>query len=129
MKKVLLAFSNIFASTNKDSKVQQELKAFAHQRYPDNLQAQDYIFKKEMSSYDTMKEVTDIEIKEIAQKQYPSDYAMQEYIYYNQLADKNFMNSIQESPAKKEAMRRYPKDYSTQKFIYSQLVKVTKRSA
>ena len=129
MKKLLHSLSNILGTGRKNPNIEKQMRAFAYNRYPNNQQAQDYIFSEEMNAYRQMKMVSDIEVKTIAAGKYPHDFAMQQYVYNNQLEAKRYMNELKDSPAKQEAIRRYPHDYSTQKFIYGQLAKVTKRSA
>lgn len=128
MKKLLHSLSNLF-NGKRPLSVEEQLRAFAYKRYPDNVQAQNYIFEEEMTAYEHMKMANDKELKEIAQRQYPYDYAMQEYIYNHQREAKKYMNSIEDSSTKHEAKRRYPKDYFTQKYIYGLLSNGSKRSA
>ncbi|MGB5363380.1 MAG: hypothetical protein WBN17_08770 [Aureibaculum sp.] len=92
MKKFLRSFTSIFSGSKKNS-IESELRAQDYNKYPNDIEAQNYIYSEMLSAYNYMGKVTDPQIKSFVSKHYPSNYTMQKYIYDKQLTAKNYMNA------------------------------------
>ena len=102
--------------------VEDEIRALAHQEYPDDARMQTYVYKKQLAAYRYLLSVQDQEVKQIALREYPSDYAMQKYVYDKQLAAKQYMTSQPDSSARSRARREHPRDYAMQKYVYDKIL-------
>jgi len=120
MKKLLHPIAKLFSSSSKS--IKSEIRERAIHKYPDDFEAQKYIYKEELAAYNYMETVGDHQIKEFVNKHYPANYSMQKYIYNKQLEAKKYMESVSDHSAKEQAIKKYPKDYSTQKYIYDNTV-------
>lgn len=109
----LLSFSFALASS-----MEEEIRAFARQEYPNDYRMQQYSYNKQVSAYNYLLTVKYPTIKEFAFREYPNDYAMQKYIYDKQVSAKQYMDEVLNREAKNKAIREYPHDYSMQKYIY-----------
>lgn len=119
MPNLLHTLKSIFLpSTSYENSVISEQKAIVSKLYPENLEMQDYIIKKQLSDYKHLQKLNDLEIKELVTKRYPANYTMQRYIYEQQVNAKNYMKVATNSITKAEAENKYPKDYFAQKYVY-----------
>ena len=98
--------------------VENEIRAFAERKYPNDTKMQAYIYKKQITAYNYMQRVSDDEIRSFTERKYYDDYTMQKYTYNKQLSSKKYMAQVTNSYAENKAKRQYPYDYVMQKYIY-----------
>lgn len=113
-------------SNKSASTVQKEIKDFAYRKYPNDKKLQRYTYNKQVSAYNYLLRVKDIEIKQFAQKKYPDDYSMQKYVYDKQVSAKRYMKNIDDQGIYRFSQKKYPNDYSMQKYVYDKQLSAKK---
>jgi hypothetical protein len=106
-----------------DLTLKDKIKEYAQNEWPDDIEMQEHIYKKQLKSKQFMDKVQDEEIKLFAITEYPDDYSMQEHVYKKQLKSKRYMDKVQNDKVKTIAITEYPGDYSMQEYVYNKQLK------
>jgi hypothetical protein len=106
-----------------DLTLKDKIKEYAQNEWPDDIEMQEHVYKKQLKSKQFMDKVQDEEIKLFAITEYPDDYSMQEHVYKKQLKSKQFMDKVQDEEIKLFAITEYPDDYSMQEHVYKKQLK------
>jgi ATP-dependent DNA helicase UvrD/PcrA len=114
-------------STNSIEKnTEAKIREFVKNKYPDDIDMQDYENINQSYGYEYMASVADIEIKEYVTCKYKDDFYMQQHIYKKNIVAKKYMNSVTDIEIKEIAKNEYPKDYEMQQHIYEQQITAKK---
>ena len=63
--------------------IETKVREFAMQKYPNDREMREYVYRNQMAAYNYMLLVADQEVEKFAVSKYPSDYEMQQYTYDN----------------------------------------------
>lgn len=105
-------------NSDANNSVKSKIRRFAIKQYPDDNEMQEYVYNNQISAFEYMQTVADIEVLGFAVNEYKNDYEMQKYVYDNNIVAKKHMSSLMEDEIKLNAQMNYPKDYTMQRYVY-----------